>query len=272
VIQHGTSDQLRELLEAHPEADLNVGVQGSCTPLHLVAFLGDSKKLRLLLDRPGIDINVREVGTGVTPFMSQVLSIPSHVECLECVRMWLEDWRLDVNAVEGLGCSVLWFCCRWWCTNILRLVVAIRGHELVLDQRGRGREDETKKTTGWECMWQKARVSGYRLEPPEELQVLMSGLRNDREGTIFKARLALSMRAEIVSDLFAAVVCFCDDYFCLPAKGIHATRWPKYRFFLMISRLPMELQMVVCNRAYGSASDVVLTKNSEIKYKRLLKK
>jgi len=41
------------------------------------------------------------------------------------------------------------------------------------------------------------------------------------------------------------------------------------RFFEMAQELPLELQMVLCNRAFGAGEDIVLTKDSESAFKRL---
>ena len=35
------------------------------------------------------------------------------------------------------------------------------------------------------------------------------------------------------------------------------------RFFRIMSRLPLDLQMVLCNRAFGSSKDIILSRDSE---------
>lgn len=49
------------------------------------------------------------------------------------------------------------------------------------------------------------------------------------------------------------MVLLCDGY--LKLLGDDSS--PAHRFFKMAARLPMELQMVVCNRAYGSPKDSI---------------
>jgi len=48
--------------------------------------------------------------------------------------------------------------------------------------------------------------------------------------------------------------------------GIDACCFPDVK---MAQKLPMELQMMLCNRAFGAANDTVLTKQSEPAFKRL---
>jgi len=43
------------------------------------------------------------------------------------------------------------------------------------------------------------------------------------------------------------------------------------RFFSVASQLPMDLQMVLCNRTLGSAKALILTKNSEPAFVNLAK-
>ena len=49
--------------------------------------------------------------------------------------------------------------------------------------------------------------------------------------------------------MFAVIVHLCDGYFDFVAKS-HKTHKKLERFFQIASRLPMDLQMVLCNRAF----------------------
>jgi hypothetical protein len=69
----------------------------------------------------------------------------------------------------------------------------------------------------------------------------------------------------IVADLFAVIVFLCDDF--LKAKSwtgrLLSLGTDAIRFFSMVQKLPMELQMVLCYRAYGSSKEYILSKKSE---------
>jgi hypothetical protein len=69
----------------------------------------------------------------------------------------------------------------------------------------------------------------------------------------------------MIPHLFAVLILFSDDYFALRANSN-----PKIKRFLTIgARLPMDLQMALANRAYGSAKDIVSIGDSEDAFKDL---
>lgn len=74
--------------------------------------------------------------------------------------------------------------------------------------------------------------------------------------------------------MFAIMVYICDDYLALKPQSEFAenkNRVDAIRFFTIASQLPMDLQMVMCNRAFGSARALILTKNSEPAFLNLSK-
>ena len=77
-----------------------------------------------------------------------------------------------------------------------------------------------------------------------------------------------------ISSVFALIVFLCDDLVSLsvPAPTDDEAATNTRRFFAIAAALPMDLQMVLCNRMYGSHKDLVLTKHSEPAFKRLAKR
>jgi len=74
------------------------------------------------------------------------------------------------------------------------------------------------------------------------------------------------LRGDFVGHLFALVVFHSDDFVVINEKTAHSdTR----RFFRITSQLPLDLQMVLCNRVFGSPRDIVLSKRSEPYFKCL---
>ena len=79
----------------------------------------------------------------------------------------------------------------------------------------------------------------------------------------------------LVADLFAAVVFLCDDLLRVKPQAHLTTRlFPSTnalsrRFFNIAVRLPMELQMILCHRAYDSHKENVLIKDSEAAFRSL---
>ena len=79
------------------------------------------------------------------------------------------------------------------------------------------------------------------------------------------------LRDTFISNLFALVVFVCDDLLSVGAESSTSSLSIKKaaRFFQIAQCLPIELQMVLCNRVLGSGKDHVLTKHSEPAFKRL---
>ena len=61
-----------------------------------------------------------------------------------------------------------------------------------------------------------------------------------------------------------------DGYLQVKRPGRVSLLWVLLaaRFFRIVERLPLELQMVLCNRASGSARDIILIKRSEESFRR----
>ena len=73
------------------------------------------------------------------------------------------------------------------------------------------------------------------------------------------------MLDELAAAVFALTVFLCDYLLQLqPASNPAATR-----FFAIAKRLPMELQMILCHRAVGSAKQNILHRDSEAAFKSL---
>lgn len=83
------------------------------------------------------------------------------------------------------------------------------------------------------------------------------------------------MTDSLSAEMFALMVYVCDDYLALKSQDEFAEKRDRQaaaaRFFGMASQLPMDLQMVLCNRAFGSAKALILTKNSEPAFLNLSK-
>ena len=84
----------------------------------------------------------------------------------------------------------------------------------------------------------------------------------------YAVRLRLGELAELAAEIFALAVFLCDDLLQLkPASRPAAT--DATRFFTIASKLPMELQMILCHRAVGSMKQNILLKDSEAAFKSL---
>lgn len=91
----------------------------------------------------------------------------------------------------------------------------------------------------------------------------------------YQTRLELGgFKEEPAAELFALVIFVCDDYLC--SREQQQTQQHKQandrtvtRFFAMTSRLPMELQMIICHRVVGSVAELIHGYNVKIALRRL---
>jgi len=68
------------------------------------------------------------------------------------------------------------------------------------------------------------------------------------------------LREYFIGHLFALVVFHSDSFAVINERTAHSyTR----RFFRITSQLPLDLQMVLCNRVFGSPRDIILLRDSE---------
>jgi len=85
--------------------------------------------------------------------------------------------------------------------------------------------------------------------------------------TRHEVRVRLGVLNEVAAEVFALTVFLCDNLLRLKPTLIssnHATR-----FFAISTKLPMDLQMVLCHRAVGSMKQHILHEDSEAAFKLL---
>ena len=93
--------------------------------------------------------------------------------------------------------------------------------------------------------------------------------------TRHEIRVKLAGLDDLAADRFALTVFLCDDLLLLKpalttnheAASTSAITAP--RFFVIASKLPMELQMILCHHAVGSMKQNILRKDSVAAFKAL---
>lgn len=88
----------------------------------------------------------------------------------------------------------------------------------------------------------------------ESCKEIMEVYRKDPEGTRRMLREELGITTKDVAGCFALVVGLCDGYFELKEN---TGQIDAGRFFNIVKKLPMELQMIICNRAHERERDVI---------------
>ena len=82
----------------------------------------------------------------------------------------------------------------------------------------------------------------------------------------FKNHYEIKLIAK-AAEIFALTVFLSDDFLTVSEKGISKEK----RFFQIIENLPMELQMVLCQRSIGCSKINIPTKDSEPAFKKIAK-
>ena len=97
--------------------------------------------------------------------------------------------------------------------------------------------------------------------------------------TRHELRVKLGVLDEMAAEVFALTVFLCDELLQLQPAPLAATTLASSnpaaaaatRFFIITSKLPMELQMILCRRAVGSMKQNILHRDSEAAFKSLAK-
>ena len=81
-----------------------------------------------------------------------------------------------------------------------------------------------------------------------------------------RLRRQAGLREYFIGHLFALVVFYSDSFVSFNERAAHS--YPR-RFFRITSQLPLEIQMIICSRAFGSPRDIILSRDSEPSFQLL---
>jgi len=266
------------LLLNDPRIDANTFAKNGCTPFFIACHHGQKEVVSLLLADSRIDVN-KPRDTQASPFF-----MACQEDHKEVVSLLLNDPRIKINELNHTGTTPLW-------------MASQNGHlgtvQLVLTSE---REVDTKtKTIAGSARWNNktaaeiARLQGTRItfqnESEEEytrkkrccplIASLIDSFDLDPATTRQYLRELPELRDPFIGDLFALVIFICDGLLVVGAESSASSSFSTNtskkaaRFFQIVQLLPMELQMVLCNRAFGAGKNLVLTKHSEPAFKKL---
>lgn len=196
------------------------------TALHVAAQYGHHELVQMFLAIPDISVN-EEDEFGFSPLMFGCYNDHPKV-----VQIFLEDGRSNVNHVDIQGRSpTFWAVEKESHDSVLWLMATSRKTGLQLTD-----QDDTRKGHPL--------ISAYKHDPQEARRT---------------AQKALGILDDGPASLFVLVVLVCDGFLRLaqpaedlsPAKGTGEVQ-DFGRFLEIASKLPMELQMLLCHRVQGS--------------------
>ena len=88
----------------------------------------------------------------------------------------------------------------------------------------------------------------------------------DKEQAIYDIKADLNFPETLHSELYAQIIFISDGVLRINGQlGLT----PEGRFFSIASRLPMELQMILCHRVFGSVKNNIPSRDSERAFKHL---
>jgi len=161
-----------------------------------------------------------------------------------------------VNEPSGYGYTPLWRAAFKGHLNVIKWWIA-SGREMNLGTPGSSKTDAIMKA---------------KDVAETEVVALLERFKENPVETRHQVRLELGLVDEMAAEMFAMVV-FVSDGLLQVTRGDGSTSAsPAARFFAIVSRLPLELQMVLCYRVAGSDKEIIHAEDSEVAFRELAKR
>jgi len=249
--------KVSSLLKDHPGLDVNWTNEEQWSALHMASYKDHADIVEVLLEHPHINVNL-ENDYGQTPFF-----LGCQCGKVGVVRVLLKDPRVLIAPKEHNKLTPQWWASFHGHRSVIAWLIA-SGRDLGDWNAVKGK-DKGKKYTALDIARQHAH--------PDVALVLERFLANPTQ-IRHELRVEFGVVDEHAAELFALIVFLCDGLLQLNPAFTTAnliTNPAAFRFFTMVKRLPMELQMIICHRAVGSAKDNILSKDSEVAFKSLVR-
>jgi len=255
--QEGHKEVVSWLL-ADPRINPNKPRDTGATPFYIACECGRREVVSLLLADPRVDPNMA-MNNGTTPF-----SVACQEGHPEVVSLLLADSRLDPNKPDNGQSTPLWQASQY---GHLVIVQHLLASEREIDTRTRSSFNNTTAA-------EQGRGMGTRRKENDETEEVFRRSLDcgplcadlideyERDPTAVKNRLRCrpGLREFFIGHLFALVVFHSDNFVVTNEKT--AGSFTK-RFFKIVSQLPLDIQMVLCNRIFESPKDIILSRDSE---------
>jgi hypothetical protein len=249
----GNAEAVQKLLKDQPDTDVNLVRPGrSRTALSMACTKGNLEVVRVLLAHPGSDPNIARV---LNPIVLAWMA-----DHRDIVKLMLSHPAVDIN------CGLLWRACR---QGDEETVVWLLGSNKTVDARS--------VLTGplLDAGHTPAEIACHHGFP--HIAKLIEAYNSEPLAVRHKIQLTLDVLEAKVAAVFALVVFLCDGLLAprLPdlntgtPPGAPETDTKAARFFSVAQRLPLELQMVLCNRMHGSSKNTVRREHSEPAFRAL---
>ena len=244
----GNVGEVKALLRYNPGLNVNWADENQLTALHCASKQGNVGVMKVLLAHPDINVNCKD-DRGHTP-----ISHGCREAHLSVVRELLMDPRVNVTLADSDGRTPLWWESYLGHCKAVELFVA-SGRDLHVDRKGKWDANSytaleiARKRKMTKVVWLLERFTANPAHTRQQIRVTL--------GMLYPLDA-------LAAEVFALTVFLCEDL--LQVKPATTTT---ARFFAIVSKLPMELQMIMCHRAVGSMKQNVLHKYSEAAFKSL---
>jgi ankyrin repeat protein len=265
LFESGDVEEVKKYLKDNPTFNVNELLdEYDYTALHFACLYGHHEIVSVLLVHPQINVNQKS-NAGWTPF---------RVGCFNgkvgVVKVLLSDSRVDINMADNKGCTPLWYASCYEHLEVIKWMIA-SGREINLDKKGKRAGNQYTAT------------EIARREKKTEVVSLLERLMANPIQTRHETRAELGLVDKDAAELFAVTVFLCDDFLRLkePTSSSSSSSLSvtdttiaiaaTFRFFRIAKNLPMELQMILCYRVFGSGKENILLKDSEAAFNQLVK-
>ena len=258
----GSGGRMKRILQACPDFDFNSCFTDEGNMMHSACRFSNVALVSFLLSHPAVDVNA----------LSREKFSPIGIACLygrlEVVQILLKDPRVDIN-----GPVVVVDIQKDYAGTRSSVLLAARSEYLRIVQRlvACGKP---LRFTALEVAALARRPLGVRPDA-DALRELLEIYLVDPQRATHLARVALEMPHTLGAVLFAFVIFLADDLLLLKEVSSTTTdpatqrQHRALRFFSLTLHLPMELQMVICLRAFGSPGVILCTQDSEPAFRAL---
>jgi len=255
IDDHLSGRCVQDLNAAVPQEDLR---NSADTPFRYALSTVNGEILRELIRAPDVRFDFTRRGDEGRPVFPVYLDVPSW-------RLLLKDRRCAPAIAACERHNFLHDAICWGQENVVRLLLAyVPNMERCLNQSNAQGRDFSGKPRQVALFHSKGAIIKLldRLEQAPQL-------------TAFRLRVEDGDTVSLAAEMFAVIVLVCDDYLTfrdLAARSAaledRLARWR--RFLLTASALPMEVQMLLCRRAYGDGGSNLLSKDSELGFKNVV--
>jgi len=244
------------VLLGHPDIDVNKQTDGDTTALFFASIYGHDAVVALLLSRSDIDVN-KDDQDNCTAF-----DVTCYHDKMSCLQLLLQDPRLIIDTKHRDDESLLHYLVYNHKIDIIKWIIALSGgHNLGF------RESTFDAITVSERDLDNHMHEGIKL---------LQAYRDNPDKVQFDVRIELGLKSLVIADLYTLIIFICDDLLTIKRYSNQNTLVQQQmnsdnivRFFNITTRLPIELQMLMCHRVFDSTGSNIRSSESELRFRHL---